>query len=1138
LKNDQLKIRIKAIIDAIKSRQQIKKDLKELEKTPFLLKLIGTLNKTATKRQIKSDLKSIESGVTPLNVKTKVNSKQIKSDIAKAVSNKSHLASVKTTISVDEVGSRRNINGFFKSLAAHFGLMTVFFGASRVAKQSIMDTLEIDKAMTGLLKVSTELTGRNAIPEYFRRSNEQAKALNISTVELIKSITEFTKLGFSLDISEGLAAVASQMKLVSDMTIEDSTQTLVSAISAFREIGDLKEHDYERRALAVADAINEIGNRFSISNQGISEGLRRSAAALALAGNDIHQSIALLATGNKILQHPESLGTALKVISMRIRGATSDLQDMGEEVDDIIGGTAKLQDKILSLTNNQVDIMLDPNTFKSTYDILLEIGQVWEQLTDITQAELAETLAGKMRGNALMAILSNIEELPQAYEVALNSAGSATKEFEKWQQGAEAALIRFKETWTGIWFDLISGEDIKRLADLGTGILKLGERLNLLKSILSGLAVYGGVKLFLGMASGITNLITKVNNLGTAIRLVNSTNITKGTINQLSVLTKNLSEAQLKLILSSKNLTEAQRIQILMTRELSKEQAQVTLTTMGLSVANKSATSSTLSFKSAMSGLWLVMKANPLFLIASAVSVAISAISLYKKRQEELNRTLEEARQTALSVANATQEQIKAIDTVKARINDESLSRNALIDIMISHNSAYKNELNNLEDIVDLRAKSNDLLDDELKSRAKLAVQELGGQYIRSKETLESTYTVGYIDYTNIDTAIKHFEDTVDFYNDLISSGAELDEINKRVFENYIGYLKDARKELSEASAIVEKYETAQSILNGTYEAGVIEIEKYTDALEEKTRKELTQLDHLNDALERFKNAQSETEKEFIRSQINSIFKEWRKSLEEIKDVNLREEGIKAYESAVKKASEATQDLRDEINNLKQSYDVLGQALLEQDELGFVDIGTFKKLIDLNYEYLSALDLVNGQLHINEEKALDLAEALRQEALQKLQSAAVSDILAIANGNLEEASIFAKQALEKMGSELIKAGEAGNAGSLGIDNFATSTARLLALQGVDISGRMGREMRAVLTAYNDVAKMLSTMEIGYNNLGKANERARKEVDKLTNSLNEQKRALDEQRKALEEQKRALEGQLGIYDSALRAIIAL
>lgn len=47
---------------------------------------------------------------------------------------------------------------------------------------------------------------------------------------------------------------------------------------------------------------------------------------------------------------------------------------------------SELRDEILALTG--VDIQIDDDTFKSTYDILKEISYVWDDLTDVSQANV------------------------------------------------------------------------------------------------------------------------------------------------------------------------------------------------------------------------------------------------------------------------------------------------------------------------------------------------------------------------------------------------------------------------------------------------------------------------------------------------------------------------------------------------------------------------------------------------------------------------------------------------------------------------------------------------------------------------------------------------------------------------------
>lgn len=50
--------------------------------------------------------------------------------------------------------------------------------------------------------------------------------------------------------------------------------------------------------------------------------------------------------------------------------------------------TSQLQAKLKALTHGKVDIMLNANTFKSTTQILREMSEAWEEMTDIERAKM------------------------------------------------------------------------------------------------------------------------------------------------------------------------------------------------------------------------------------------------------------------------------------------------------------------------------------------------------------------------------------------------------------------------------------------------------------------------------------------------------------------------------------------------------------------------------------------------------------------------------------------------------------------------------------------------------------------------------------------------------------------------------
>ena len=92
-------------------------------------------------------------------------------------------------------------------------------------------------------------------------------------------------------------------------------------------------------------------------------------------------------------------------MSMRLRSSKTDLALAGEDTEGMATSVSKLREEILALTG--VDIMLDENTFKSSYDMLKDLSKVWHDLADVTQANVLELLFGK-RQTKLASIYRNI----------------------------------------------------------------------------------------------------------------------------------------------------------------------------------------------------------------------------------------------------------------------------------------------------------------------------------------------------------------------------------------------------------------------------------------------------------------------------------------------------------------------------------------------------------------------------------------------------------------------------------------------------------------------------------------------------------------------------------------------------------
>lgn len=156
----------------------------------------------------------------------------------------------------------------------------------------------------------------------------------------------------------------------------------------------------------------------------------------------------------------------------------------------MVESTAKLRSEILALSG--VDIMENATEFKSTYKIMDELAAKWQDLSDIQQATVTELIAGKRQGNIVSSLMTNFDTARDALETSMNSAGSAMREHEKWQQSLEARILSLKSSWQGLSQAFLSSDFLKTCLDgvinLVDGFTKLIDTLGAFPTIMGTIA--------------------------------------------------------------------------------------------------------------------------------------------------------------------------------------------------------------------------------------------------------------------------------------------------------------------------------------------------------------------------------------------------------------------------------------------------------------------------------------------------------------------------------------------------------------------------------------------------------------------------------------------------------------------------
>lgn len=115
--------------------------------------------------------------------------------------------------------------------------------------------------------------------------------------------------------------------------------------------------------------------------------------------------------------------TALKTLSLRLRGTKTELEEAGEDVEGMAENTSELQAKLYALTHGKVDIMKNADEFKNTTEILREMSAAWKDMTDIERASALELMGGKRQSNILSSVIKNFDIVEDVIETSSDSAG-------------------------------------------------------------------------------------------------------------------------------------------------------------------------------------------------------------------------------------------------------------------------------------------------------------------------------------------------------------------------------------------------------------------------------------------------------------------------------------------------------------------------------------------------------------------------------------------------------------------------------------------------------------------------------------------------------------------------------------------
>lgn len=363
--------------------------------------------------------------------------------------------------------------GVASAIGTYFG----FNDLIRYGKEGVSIVRQLDTALTEMRKVSNESV--QSLKKYQDTTFDTADAVGTTAKQIQNSTADWMRLGESMDTAAKSAKDANILLNVSEFEgIDEATESLVSMSQAYK---DLDKMD-------IIDVLNNIGNNYSISTDGLATALKDSASALVTANNDLNEAVSLTTAGNAITQDPSKVGAGLRTISLRLVGteeAKEELSDLGEETDGMITTVSKLRNTIQSATSAATkdgkgfDIFDLNGNYKSTYEIMQGLADLYDEIVKKDKELgtnnlnlLLETIAGKNRSNIAASILQNGDMLRSVYDDAQNSEGSAEKELNSYLDSVDGKFQQLQNRTQEFWYNVIDTTTVKSVLDFTTDLIE------------------------------------------------------------------------------------------------------------------------------------------------------------------------------------------------------------------------------------------------------------------------------------------------------------------------------------------------------------------------------------------------------------------------------------------------------------------------------------------------------------------------------------------------------------------------------------------------------------------------------------------------------------------------------------------
>lgn len=397
-------------------------------------------NATNEVKNYEKELENLKKTLSDLQGGKSFSGAKISDNINKANSSVRDLNNILNETNKNTSSFRSSLKNAFANVGIYIGTYEAIRKTVDVIKDASQYVIQLDSALVGLKKVTNETDA--TYKAFLETAHNASLELGTQADKFTEATESWAKTGKSLAEATQLAKNTMLLTKVGDVDNVDTAQTyLLPALQAFNIEAE--------KSIDLVDKYNNLSNNMATDIPKMGEAMARGASSLSDAGNSLEETLSLIATASQNTQlSGETIGNGLKTISLRI----AEFKDEDGEI------IPKFEEQMKSLGVTMRD---QDGQILSTYNILNQVAQKYGEMDRNTQLMVSQLLGGKFQSNVVSSILSDVNELNRAYNLANSSAGSATKEFETYQQSIQYSIDQLKENINHLYTEMVNSDALK-----------------------------------------------------------------------------------------------------------------------------------------------------------------------------------------------------------------------------------------------------------------------------------------------------------------------------------------------------------------------------------------------------------------------------------------------------------------------------------------------------------------------------------------------------------------------------------------------------------------------------------------------------------------------------------------------------